>query len=208
MVKSLTVLFTFLSLSLFAQDFERNGNETTYKGNKFRMDKHGGWDTVILIDPVTDSEVRKIIEIPRPISMNGKKIYDADEVTTLPQNYLINSSLEEYILNNLKANENLKALPDGDLNLKLYDVVIDENGKVVFYDYGGLWFKDKKDKIVQQLGRDSIIDALLTSAPPLKPGMLNGKKVTARLKTTMNSYDVEINNYTITYSRKNIVSGK
>ena len=95
-----------------------------------RIEKHNGnvflfpassLDTIEIQDPITNEWVQQLRFTPgdRPLSMNGKKIYNNAEVTTPVErrNDIIPFSFEEYILNKIKPD--LVTLKDGSYYLHL-----------------------------------------------------------------------------------------
>ncbi len=122
----------------------RNGNTVTYHGNRFEF-KSIATDTVMMQDPVNGDMVMKIMEHePVPASMNGKRIYTEQEIKKYPEmgDYANTkarvsvSTLKEYLLTHMK--DEIAALPDGPYWLYISNVVIGDDGKVVYFDYAGI----------------------------------------------------------------------
>lgn len=128
----------------FSQRFERNGNFITYQGNKFEMSK-STTDSIFIIDPVTGKELLKIVQTdPKPIKMNGRDI--AIQTDQSPYYTGSEKDLREYLLRNLK--EELTKLDDGPYTLNIKDIVVDENGKIVYFDYQNM----RRSKAANELG--------------------------------------------------------
>lgn len=128
----------------FSQRFEKNGNFVTYQGNKFEMSK-STMDSIFLIDPITGKEELKIVQTdPKPIRMNGRDIV----IQTDQSPYYTGSEkdLRDYLLHNLK--EELSKLEDGPYTLNIRDIVVDENGKIVYFDYQNM----RRSKTANELG--------------------------------------------------------
>jgi hypothetical protein len=115
----------------FSQHLERKGNIVTWRGNTIEL-SISNLDTIIVIDPVTGKE-ETIVEQrdPEPIKINGQSI---------PSNLIENNSftgsdkdLRTYLLKNLR-NE-LGALEDGTYDLNISDILIDENGRIVYFNF-------------------------------------------------------------------------
>lgn len=174
----------------FAQAFERNGNIVTYKGNKFELSK-GSTDTMLMEDPSTKEE-RQIIVHTHPIvkKMNGNKLCSTDDVTTQPEPYAKDGPLEEYILKNLS--DELNTLPDGSYTMDVSEIVFDNKGKVIFYQYGGFNKKEVPADFEKSIGEK--IDRLLSSAPAMKPARLKGEVVAVRSNIMFNTYSIEVKN--------------
>ncbi len=131
---SLSVVGVCFSMSAFSQNFERSGNIITYKGNRFEMSEKR-FDTVTIIDPIEGKEVTRIEgRDARPITMNGKPI--AAQVDQQPYYTGDTKDLGKHLLINLK--DELSKLKNGQYTLGINDVVVDENGKVVYFDYGNV----------------------------------------------------------------------
>ncbi len=125
------VCIVCFSKNAFSQKFERNGNKVTYRGNTFELSEPS-YDTVILIDPVTANEITKIMQHdPSPIKMNGKTIQQ--NVDKNPYFTGSDKDLRDYLLRNMK--DALSKLPNGQYRLDISNIVIDENGKVAYFDY-------------------------------------------------------------------------
>lgn len=189
------------------RSFERNGNEITYNGNKFKM-AEPKTDTFELEDPITGEHLTQIAVLnPKPLEMNGMKIYSVDEAA-VPEYAAGNSTLEELVMK--AVSQNLPPLPDGDYNIDLTNVVLDENGKVAFYelkgfkhsDYSNLNFvtNDTAEKIAL------LIDNTLNDAPALKPAMLKGAKVPYLMQTSFWRPVITVKGSKVTYANPPNVS--
>ncbi len=210
-IKMLVLLPVFLvaiscfskNSNLSAQSFVKKGNTVTYKGNTFTLSGPGKRDTMFVVDPVTGEELmQERITDPVPIAMNGKKIYNTDEVTSIPQRYAKDQSVEEYILSKLSFD----AFPDGIYRVSLSNIILDDKGKVVFYVYSGLTSKDLKDHeltlpagLLTKTEKD--LHAAIGTAPKMKPASLNGKNVIVNSDISMYEYRIEVNNHVATYTK-------
>jgi hypothetical protein len=131
-------LFLLLSISSFAyaQTFVRNGNTVTYRGNKFEIGRPEN-DTTDVVDPVTGQEMRHIkVHDPSPQQMNGTQIYQAWAVSSLAEMPALHDPLEIYVLKRLAPE--FEQLPDGDYFIDTRNIVVDRQGKIVFYEYQGI----------------------------------------------------------------------
>jgi hypothetical protein len=209
MLVLLPVLFVAISCftnnySANAQKMERKGNAVTHKGNKITLSEPQ-YDTMIVVDPVTGDEMMKIRSTdPEPETINGKRIYRYDAVTTPPQPYASKGTIESYLLTKLA--DDLGKLPDGIYRIELHQVVIDEKGKVIYYNYAGIVSRDKGGKairlpeeVVKKL--DNKINTLMENAPAMMPATLNGEKVTAMANVYMQMNKIEVTNHTATYTK-------
>ncbi len=122
------------SKNVFSQGFKKDGNHVSWNGNTFEIATEPN-DTVTMIDPVTGKELTKIIaHEPRPTSMNGKPI--ANEPDRPAQFTGSDKDLRDYILKNMR-NE-LGNLEDGNYVLDIDDVLVDEQGKIVYFNYNNM----------------------------------------------------------------------
>lgn len=112
-----------------------------------------------------------------PLKMNGKKITSEDEVTTPAVFQGKDNDLGAYLIDGLS--QYLPQLPNGRYEISIGYPIIDEDGKLVYYENRGVIPNDDKIKIDQDL-REKIktrINELLDNAPDYKPATLNGKPV-------------------------------
>ena len=185
-----------------AQKFERNGDIVTYRGNKFEYSQQGVADTVTVVDPVTGNEkVVVTTKDPIPTKMNGKKIYTTNEVMLKPAPLEQNGLLELFIFKNLSAD--LNKLPNGNYFLYVSNVVVDDKGKVVFYEYDGLTSERNKVKVPADIKKSIAgkIDAIINKAPAFKPGKVNGYTVIVRTDIMMSQFNIQVKNHKATLVR-------
>lgn len=190
---------TIACLALFSQisyskRFDRQGNKVTYRGNTFELG-NALQDTIIIVDPVTGGEITKYIKRPpMPETINGIKIYKPAELTTQPQGYTQNGMLQDYVFR--KISGMLNELPDGTYDLDISSLVIDKNGKIVYYEGEG--FRQYNNRVPDRT-RDAIaakIDEILYDAPAMKPGQVNGNSVTSlSYITTFANYEIEVKDH-------------
>jgi len=185
-----------------AQDFKKNGNTVTYRGNKITLSEPKA-DTIIVTDPVTGNELMQVRKTdPTPLKINGQKIYNLDEVTTLPKRKDKMYSIEEHLLSNLALAFN--SFPDGSYRVQMADVVIDTKGKMAYFDYGGLSYTDRgaqnytvPDDLVKKIGKELDGNALLAE---MKPATFNGKNVAVHSDIYLAKYKFTVKNHVTTYS--------
>ena len=191
------VCIVCFSKNSFSQKFEKNGNIVTYHGNKFELSEPET-DTIVIVNPVTGKEETKIAtKVPYPVKMNGSKIYapweiknNASPALGTPYNAesaLNAETLKEYLLSNLK--EELAKLKDDTYALNLQHVVVDEKGRIVYFEYNGISVfgaagndpnKSGVDKSVQtRITRQ--VYTLLNNAPAHTPASVNAHDVPAMI---------------------------
>jgi len=180
----------------FAQKFERHGNKVTYRGNTFEYTPQSNPDTVELTDPVTGkSEIKYIVKNSIPVKMNGKKLLNTDEVTTQAEPPGKYKRIENHILRAL--NSEFEKLPDGSYMLDLHEIVLDNMGKIVFYEYNGISGKGATQAPPEEIKKAIMnkIDDIILSAPVYKPAKANGKAVPVRTDIFLSDYKIEISNH-------------
>ena len=204
------VCIVCFSKNSFSQKFERKGNIVTYRGNSFECSQNPRVDTQIIVDPITNKEITKIIkQDPVPVKMNGNPIYGNylnGEPATNPEPYTKNGSLEDYLFKNLS--KELDKLPNSVYTINLYNVIVDTKGKIVYYEcdgiadyYGGL-SRDKKISPANQKEITEKIKQLLNNVPAMKPATLNHKKVAATANTLFMNYTITVKDHEITVTKR------
>jgi beta-lactamase regulating signal transducer with metallopeptidase domain len=135
-------MFVFIPLALvcivcfsknsFSQKFERKGNMVTYRGNTFEYYQNTRIDTQVLVDPVTNEQIVKYIKFdPVIVKMNDRDI--PKDVDQQPSYTGSEKNLRDYLVIAMK-NE-LSKLDDGQYALDITNILIDENGKIVYFEY-------------------------------------------------------------------------
>lgn len=136
-----------------------NGNKVTFKGNVFTMRSYPD-DTTIVVDP-TNGEEKMLIttRVPMPIAMNGDKIYqeyEIDENGSLNAltdfntiGTLSSSSIKQAVINEIK--DDFIKLPDDNYNLGISNIVLDKNGKIIYYDFEGFYASHTATKLPEDI---------------------------------------------------------
>lgn len=184
----------------FSQKFEKKGNVVTYRGNKFTFSPPGKKETITVTDPITGKKVTKTTTIdPTLIRMNKLKIYKFDEVTVQPAP--TDGPVETFVIKGLTTE--LNKLPDGIYFVDLFNIVIDNKGKIVYYEYGGIIPQDTKFKIPDYVSMPAgkKIDSLINAAPAYAPGEMNGKTVVVRTNAFYDTYRITVKNHRISITR-------
>lgn len=188
---TLVCLLLFTNNS-FSAKFEKQGNIVKYRGNTIELSPPSIPDTVTVIDAVTGKQNMVVTrKNPVPIKLNNKKIYQAEDLDVrnmisdkiTDKSSLTADGVREYILSNL-GNE-LSKLEDGYYWLYVDNVVIDEAGNIVYYEYDGLNgtsnnYPETKHPEVDKATSDAFgkkIGKLLDSAPQHAPAHLKGYPV-------------------------------
>lgn len=187
---------------------KREGNKVTYGGNVIEFSESGPSDTMMVQDPKT-GEIKMIITSidPKPQLINGERIYTSDELEgergqnrryTKPSAFS-SAAMKEYLLGNMK--KELKKLDDGDYRLIVENIVIDNKGKLVYFEFGGLKkvikLEGKKqktegiDKKTEEIFVKKVA-ILINSAPTHTPAIYDGNEV----NSSINNWDF-YNSFTI-----------
>ena len=164
------------SKSSLSQDRIRKGNKIQFRGNEFEI-KTLAPDTVFVEDPVTGELLVKVItRNPIITAVNGKPVHQ-DQAMFAPIYLGAENSLEQYVFNQLKPE--LDKLDDGSYNISAFNVVVDEKGKLVYYETSGIQPVQNKQIIKQEI-KDRIDKSLfkaLNNSMKFKPAVLKGEKV-------------------------------
>lgn len=187
------------SQNCFAQKFEKNGNIVTYRGNKFEMSGQR-IDTTIEVDKKSGDELMKIVmRDPIPLKMNDARIFNSNEVMLKPAPE--NTTLEDHLFRGLASEFN--KLPDDSYHLYIGNIVVDNTGKIVYYEYTGFTAHNSKTKIPPAVKKaiDQKIDPLMSKAPVFKPGKVNGYKVIVRTDLYIGDNRIDVKNHKYTTSK-------
>ncbi len=185
------VLFAICS-HLSAQEFTQDNEVFTRKGCKFETGKAHSIYTETVVNPITAETITKTRNGPaQPSTVNGHKVYSEKEATTPPQNYPGAKSLEAYLLDSLAGDSRLWLTRNIVARLDLQSVIVDEKGRVVYFEYAGIkaWTKngvrDLNDNLALKINR------LMSNAPAMKPATVNGKNVTAYSCVFLQDYAID-----------------
>jgi len=128
------VCVLYFSKISFSQKFERNGNMVTYRGNKFLMSDIQR-DTIKMINPSTGKEDTRIVQKdPEPIKMNGETIYHENiNIGSVVKYTGPDANIRVTLLKYVRPE--LEKLKDGMYTMNLSDIVVDEQGNIVYFNY-------------------------------------------------------------------------
>ncbi len=174
------------SKSAFSQKPKKEGNVMVYNGNTIEFAPQKPVDTTIVIDPLTGKEQREIHNWANPpMKVNARTIYDYRDAEK-PKIKAKDKSLADYMVRNLKPE--FEKLADGEYNLIISEVVIDKNGKVVYYENNGIQ-KIGADVDEKETNKKPIIDKieelLSDSKLVFEPATLNGQPVDYLISNTI-----------------------
>src|ERR1022692_949192 len=114
---------------------EKHTSIVEYRGNSLEFDRPKKPAYYIEKDPVTGEEHTKgETWANEPKKLNGQKIYCStfDKEVSKPKINAKDKSLADYILRNTRAE--FEKLGDGEYNMIIPNVVINREGKVVYYE--------------------------------------------------------------------------
>jgi hypothetical protein len=179
---------------------ERGGQLITFKGNKIELSTKEYRGTIIMgnnSSPRTDS----LFYDPVPVKLNGDKIYSCAKDAEQPIFAGKEHDLWNYLFSKLQRN--FEELPDGYYPLHLYNVVIDENGKLAFYQFEGVSNIDNlaasKRKSISEK-----IKELLDKSPEIKPAKVNGNNVAYWWSELGNEFII-VNNHVATLNNHGFI---
>jgi hypothetical protein len=199
----LMLCLTCYAHSSFAQTFVKKGNTVTYRGNAFELSAPI-YDTQTIVDPVTDKKIKKVENKGTvPVKMNGRKIYRTYELFAAPATYLEFGPLGDYIFRELR--DELNKLPNGNYVMLVDNIVVDDIGKIVYYEYHGMRSDNPKTKVSAIHEKPIIkkLDMLMTKAAPFRPGQVQQyQNAIARTDITFDMYTIEIRDHKTTIKKQ------
>ncbi|KAA5537482.1 M56 family metallopeptidase [Taibaiella lutea] len=152
----------------------KEGDVSTFKGHKFY------WKTT-----KPDSVVQKAIEMgfaqfnPQTYiyRMDNDSVYQHYQLSINPQFRSGNKGFSEYITEQLK--EKYKGIIDTVTIARIHvsNVVINEKGKIVYYELTYMSQSDHSKAITSNTVLDPIVDQIIEESPAWLPGVYNGKEV-------------------------------
>ncbi|MCW3120645.1 MAG: hypothetical protein JWQ38_137 [Flavipsychrobacter sp.] len=204
-LKSCLITIAICGLSCYCVAQNTNAAKTLdviFNGNTFETHPSDKTDTLVMTDPLTGSEIYKTVSFPpEPIRMNGKKIWEIDELIEAPFNDRIALLLEKFILSYIKNDTTLQSYNNGTFKLNLRDIIVDEQGRIVYYEPLSLLYKDT-DGVVHPLNAD-YLERAMTLAPKVKPVLKDGTPVIARLNTGITYYyKITVADHEISYKKE------
>ncbi len=170
--------FVCFSKNGFSHSYEKNGTKVTWKGNTFEYSKPD-IDTIYNTNLSTgkmDTSYQQ--STPHIVSMNGKPLPgDAEKAPVYTGS---DKDLRDYLLKNMR--EELGKLKDGQYSFNISNIIINEEGRIVYFDYQDMTRSEVENYQVNGPGKPVSIAVPATSAatPPSDPGSTN-KSVTFKL---------------------------
>lgn len=185
-----TILLSILILAATGatgQHYHAVADTIVYNNNIFTV-RHMG-DTTTMLNEET-GEVNTIIKhpFPVPVMINSYDIFDKTQVEQLPN--VTENTIKFFLLH--KLGNKITNLADGEYRLKLYNIVIDKNGRIAYHDFMGIEKNAVNNvtgstqwQLVQSLqtgAMGTVVKKILEqSAHTYTPAMLYGKPVNVLL---------------------------
>ncbi len=135
-------------------------------------------DTYTIPDPVTRQPLLRLATtIPQPVKVNDTAIADAP--AKRPKYKGNNDDLRAYLLHNMETE--LGKLYDGEYYLGIRDILVDVNGRIIYFGYEGIRHakSGKKLPTIMQLEVYNKMLTLLEKEGLYKPASTAGSKVVA-----------------------------
>lgn len=175
---------------------QREGNKVTYRGNVIEFATEGTADTLWVEDPVTgDLAMAVSHRDPMPIKLNGVRIYNEFDFTpgawdqskgTPANSNLSIHILKVYLLSSM--NKLIKQLDDGRYFFRLSHVVLNKEGKIIYYNLSKLQCVTTQDERAVEVNEklsEKFADAVKTiieNSPKYQPARYDGKHVPCLVK--------------------------
>jgi hypothetical protein len=168
----------------------RQGNVTTYNGHRFHWGKDM-IDSILVMDPTTRETSLIITNLKgRIYKMDNDSVYAQEEPGIRKAQFKYeNKDFQVYITSKFKSQ--FPRLPDSIKIISVMNVVIDETGKVVYYD-----ISCKTDKKIYDLtlagspfaSYGKAIEKIIDESPKWSPAMSNGTGIKVALPNVFNIY--------------------
>ncbi|MFA6060620.1 MAG: M56 family metallopeptidase [Taibaiella sp.] len=174
----LTCTFVFAKSNPSSQRV-RVGNVTTYNGHRFFWGKDMV-DSVQVVDPVTGETTWVVTKLPgRIYKMDNDSVYSEEEQGIRKAEFKHqNQDFYEYVSSKFK--EQFSNFPDSIRSINIWNIVIDELGKVVYYDMrvGVDWkYYDLSSAGPDFATYSKTIEKIIGESPDWTPAMSNGKNI-------------------------------
>lgn len=137
---------------------------------------------IVLVENGNDVYVTKANPFPIPHKINGLNIYAEKDAETPAS--LNGGQLKTYLVSNMK-NVTSK-LTDGAYIIRLHNIILSHNGKIVYYDYDGIGRlltngeTAKLNNYLEALTKESV-EKVLDNAPKYRPAYIYNNPVACRI---------------------------
>lgn len=160
-----------------------SNNIAKYKGHIIDLKTRATDTTYVMDNGIEKMEIHQWAA--DPIMLDKKTVYT---IFPAPVSLMVDeypeilgqwSSLGEYLFNNLK--DDFEEMADGKYNLPFANMVIDEKGELVYYQYSSIQQFDVPWQEAEKLGTanhlDNKVKSLMYKAPMFKPAKVDGQNV-------------------------------
>jgi hypothetical protein len=157
-----------------------NGDRTAYKGNVFYWTKEA-IDSVMVANPETGAPTWVVVKKnPSIYRMNSDSVLSSERFDVAPQFRSRNMSFKDYF--KAEFMRGAKKLSDSMVSVELVNVVINEEGKIVYYDtyYASVVRKSgtKRSSITDNApDYNALVEKIVENCPGWLPGLRSGKPV-------------------------------
>jgi len=150
-----------------------NGQNTTFKNNTFEWMERPDKDVVMAVWNSDERYLGKHPQRPIIVRMNKDSVYTNDSPYIIPAQYRVNNEYYYEALNK-KFKDVVSPLPDSIDDINLMNVVVDEKGKIVYYD---LEYHCKSSGHNSIPYWDQKVDDVISLLPDWLPALKDGKPV-------------------------------
>ncbi len=171
----------------------RKGNTVIFNGNAIRLsgNDEAGINNLTAAEAGSKDTQPMLRRSAYPLTLNGETVYDEDVIKTKPSFISGGDSLDAYVVAGLK--KELSKRPENDYYLFVYNIIVNNTGKIVYYDIHGLmyWEDDPNDKKIkrQALLNDpkmiKTIENVMDNMPMFTPATIGGKPVASFSGSTL-----------------------
>jgi len=185
-----------MARSAASNDRIKTGNKVTFKGNDFYWSSPVV-DSIEVMDPIAGKTLIVANEQPPAIvKMNKDSVYNDEMLNKSisgvgPQFRYQQQSIHDYLKQ--RFGELVKQIPDSLSRIQVDNIVLDEKGRVVYYDITATYVrakdKSKPDDLYFSSAEQNsprhleVMDKILSESPAWMPGIINGKAVPVFLST-------------------------
>jgi len=164
---------TMAMRSDYGPERKTEGKNTTFKSNKFEWMQRPDKDVVMAVWDSDERYVSKQPQGPIIVRMNGDSVYANDDPSLIAAQYRAQNE-QYYEALNKKFKEMINPVPDSINEVNIMNVVIDKQGRIVYYD---LEYHCKSSGHNSIPYWDKKIDDVIATLPDWLPALKDGKPV-------------------------------
>jgi hypothetical protein len=134
---------------------KKEGNKITYKGNVLEL-SFPKYDTIVVLNPVTGKESQVVTTLePYPISLNGQPIVQEEKAEKVPVYEGAVTDLATTVFNYIMPD--MDKLPDGNYKVNVFNIIIDEKGKLAYYEVNDIVNNAQSFVVGEANGKPSLV---------------------------------------------------